>query len=379
MDADWLNEHAGLHREVESVRVVSESVRRGKHSHVATLEVQFRGSSDQHRLFLKRSVRSELPPRSETHWKRDLASYRTEARFYAEFYPSIVAASVPLVPVRFTAHSADQFLLLLDHADCSGLACVDRLDVHHAKLALRYLASLHAAACQVDGLLDRAAERLWPTGGWWELAKRGQQELEQATSVWPSVLHNFERELSTAGIDTHSERIVNLGARMVQHAGYIHRELVGDSAHGPKTLVHGDFKAANLLFGASGVTAFDWQWTGVGLGAMDVAYLLNTSVGIEALEDEQELIRVYYEALDERVGLQQYPLAAFERHCRLATLEYARILLSNFWKGMTPQSCAAKAANANCGLGYRSVAHVLRMVRVLDAGLAFVEHEQQQL
>ncbi|RLN58742.1 hypothetical protein BBJ29_004214 [Phytophthora kernoviae] len=80
------------------------------------------------------------------------------------------------------------------------------------------------------------------------------------------------------------------------------------------------------------------------------------------------------------------PLAVFQsdaiEHCsgNLATsTEYARLLISNFWKRMTPQSCMSKANNGNCGLGYRSIPHVVRMVRKLHSGLARVKMEHRKL
>ncbi|KAG7398783.1 Protein of unknown function (DUF1679) [Phytophthora boehmeriae] len=164
--------------------------------------------------------------------------------------------------------------------------------------------------------------------------------------------------------------------------------VVPDSVHRGKHSAVAKLQSANLFFESESrkVVAFDWQWSGVGLGAMDVANLLNTSVSISLLvtdENELELLRFYYESLAERLEalgvtpeLQTiYSFEAFERHYMLATLEYARLLISNFWKKMTPESCKAKANNANCGLGYRSIPHVVRMVRKLHEGLIRVKQE----
>ena len=52
-----------------------------------------------------------------------------------------------------------------------------------------------------------------------------------------------------------------------------------------------------------------------------------------------------------------------------------RVLMANFWQGMTPASCQAKFSATNCGLGYRSIPHVLRLVERMDAHLQLVEEK----
>jgi hypothetical protein len=46
----------------------------------------------------------------------------------------------------------------------------------------------------------------------------------------------------------------------------------------PWTILHGDFRADNLLFGGDRVVVVDWQTMGVGPGATDLAYLLGASL-----------------------------------------------------------------------------------------------------
>lgn len=47
---------------------------------------------------------------------------------------------------------------------------------------------------------------------------------------------------------------------------------------GPLTVVHGDFRADNLLVGGDRVVVVDWQTVGLGAPASDLAYLLGTSL-----------------------------------------------------------------------------------------------------
>ena len=46
----------------------------------------------------------------------------------------------------------------------------------------------------------------------------------------------------------------------------------------PWTIVHGDFRADNLLFGGERVVVVDWQTVGLGPGTADLSYLLGASL-----------------------------------------------------------------------------------------------------
>jgi thiamine kinase-like enzyme len=145
----------------------------------------------------------------------------------------------------------------------------------------------------------------------------------------------------------------------------------------------GDFKSSNLFFDKSNgqVLACDWQWSGTGLGSLDVAYFLNTSASIDALsvETEEELLKFYFEKFNQNCGEidRGYSFDMFKRHYLMGTLEYARVLISFFWKNMTLESCEAKSTYKNCGLAYRSIAHVIRMVDRMDTILRIVEEERR--
>ncbi|KAG6595970.1 3'(2'),5'-bisphosphate nucleotidase [Phytophthora cinnamomi] len=425
----WFQECVFPGRQVSVVHVLPGSIHRGKHSAVAKLEVYFKDDGSKTIVFLKKSERNSLPARSAAHWNRDIASYRTEAAFYAHLASSVHARGVELIRplavfqsnaagqctanmVAATAEDAEyatsvsdpeNFMMLLE---CLGPAspvssavdescslidyeaadCLELADTHQA---LSYLANLHASAWGQEDLLENAGSELWPAACWWAFPKRGAKELAQALEIWPQMLSRWLKVFEAESALPPIAELESLGERMIEQAPYISSSLSVDANSALSTLVHGDFKSANLFFQAQSrkVVAFDWQWSGVGIGAMDVANLLNTSVSISLLasdEHELELLQFYYDCLGERLralgvtsDLQKsYPFEAFERHYMLASLEYARLLISNFWKRMTPESCAAKAGNANCGLGYRSLPHVVRMVRKLHGGLQRVEAER---
>ncbi|GLD96737.1 hypothetical protein PINS_up005420 [Pythium insidiosum] len=408
----WLqSQRAFSSASVSRVDVVPGTVRRGKQSVVATLRVELQTDdtaacpSTRH-LFIKRFVQRELPPRSERQWARDFASYHNEAFVYQHLHAALSANGVAMiapVAVIFEPATATTTTQTQTPRDCivlledvlrpeneqqqelsARLVSLDCLNKDDTKTLLRFLAKLHAAPLADSSLLSLVKTHLWPEGAWWSLAKRGVEELQHAPEVWRGVLDAFRAEL--LHLDAVTPEIEALGERMVANAAYISEQLFGESA-APKTLVHGDAKTANFFFDAATrqhVTAFDWQWSGLGLGALDVANLLNTSVAIDALQDDEsetELLECYLEALRHELQLRghaplAYSLAELRRHYSLATLEYARVLIANFWRDMTPETCARDLHKTNWGLGYRSVPHVLRMIRKIDVGLRAVERER---
>jgi aminoglycoside/choline kinase family phosphotransferase len=58
--------------------------------------------------------------------------------------------------------------------------------------------------------------------------------------------------------------------------------LLADLCRGPNTMIHGDYRADNLVFAADGsVAAFDFQLIGTGSGAYDLAYFITQSLEVE--------------------------------------------------------------------------------------------------
>jgi hypothetical protein len=67
----------------------------------------------------------------------------------------------------------------------------------------------------------------------------------------------------------------------------------------PWTVVHGDFRADNLLFGGERVVVVDWQTVGLGAGPSDLAYLLGASLTPDVRRtEESRLVDRYVAALE---------------------------------------------------------------------------------
>ena len=66
-----------------------------------------------------------------------------------------------------------------------------------------------------------------------------------------------------------------------------------------KTIIHGDAKLANFLFGPDAVAAVDFQYVGGGVGIKDVAYFLSSIYTEDELfSHEKKCLDHYFQALN---------------------------------------------------------------------------------
>lgn len=104
-----------------------------------------------------------------------------------------------------------------------------------------------------------------------------------------------------------------------------------------QTLVHGDFKAENLLWNADGrCCAYDFQYVGKGLCGRDIAYLFCAGVDIDVLEagrGEQQLLQHYHSALLQQLrsngkaeAAQQYSFDVMLAQFELCLVDYVRFM-----------------------------------------------------
>jgi thiamine kinase-like enzyme len=150
-----------------------------------------------------------------------------------------------------------------------------------------------------------------------------------------------------------------LGQRYQAKMVEVDHQLRGDDGcH--QTVIHGDFKAANFFFSNSydftawagaldnadstpstspGIALIDWQWTGLGMGVMDVVYMFATSLRADVLvrydyrgwlsgvqltrwfDRSQDLLRLYHRTLEAELKEQgcSYPWEQCHRDYVLAS------------------------------------------------------------
>lgn len=218
-------------------------------------------------------------------------AYGKEVRFYNEL-KSTVGIRTPACYFADIAPNGADFVMLME--DLAPAVQGDQLEgctKEAARLALGELAKLHAPRWDDPKLLDldflqRADEN---TANVLQMIYKG---------VWPGFAERYRDRLPEEALAL-SERLGDrLGAWTL-------------GAVGPSTVVHGDYRLDNMLFGtAEGgypLAVVDWQTVGLGLGASDAAYFLGASLLPEdRRKHEQELVRAYYDDLCTG-GVTDYP------------------------------------------------------------------------
>ena len=111
-------------------------------------------------------------------------------------------------------------------------------------------------------------------------------------------------------------------------------------AERPWTLVHGDLRADNLMFGGPeatpSATIIDWSWACRSLGCMDLAFLIGGSEPVMQRHGRlDELLSTWHGALLER-GVRDYPMAEARRDLQLAALRCLTTAIAIFKFALDP-------------------------------------------
>ena len=249
----------------------------------------------------------KLPAQDEAVRARVALSYRSEHTFYTQLADTL---EVPLPRCSHCAMTGDgdQFVLLLgDMAPAEQADQIRGCTEAEARLAVTALAGLHGPR--------------WCDPAWLTLAGTVMPKPDEATA----------RGLGDITVLAAQTTLDKIGARMsaadrdtvLEAAG-----LVGDwllTAPERFSLLHGDYRADNLLFDPqrTRVTVVDWQTMAVGLPARDLSYFVATSLPPDDRADhERELVGLYHRALtgyvdgyepescwdDYRFGMLQIPM-----------------------------------------------------------------------
>ncbi|MDO8703804.1 MAG: phosphotransferase [Sulfuricaulis sp.] len=204
--------------------------------------------------------------------------YQREVDFYLHRASTIKVRS----PRCYFADSRDEgehFALLLEDFPVhrpgdETVGCT----VDDARLAVPQMARLHGPYWNATQLKDRVASAL--------------PSREAFANAWDEMQGRFGEYLPPAFVaarDAYLEAIPALQA-------WINAET--------HTLIHGDFRLDNLLFGPRGaldaIVVLDWQAVRAAKGMQDFAYLISHSMNVEERRThERDLLRLYIEALRE--------------------------------------------------------------------------------
>jgi hypothetical protein len=216
----------------------------------------FRIALDDGRTAIVKWAHPPAGARADASFARKCRSYDVETAFYRML--AMRCDETCRVAALLAARTVErEWILVLEDLDVAGFTLRSE-NASRAPLtaALGWLASFHA------GFLGERHDGVWATGTYWHLATR-QDEL---AAIRDPVLRAEAPELAA-----------RLAAARYQ------------------TLLHGDAKEANFCWTREGrVAAVDFQYTGHGVGVIDVAYLLHGN--------DDALLDVYFTRLRARLG-----------------------------------------------------------------------------
>ncbi len=233
--------------------------------------------------------------------------YEREVRFYEQAATSSPLRTAARYASAFDEGGSGDFVLLME--DLGGRVVHDQLagcPPEDAERDLRALAVHHAA--------------------WWD-------STELATFPWAIRVCDPPNPQALVPALRQSWPIIERGFAHVLRGPMLHAArrlpdvvvpLMERLSEPPVTLLHGDHRLDNLFFPRTGdtddVAVLDWQITGTGRGAYDLAYFLSQSLVPEARKGaEHDLVTAYHTTLVEH-GVRGYAFGDCWEDYRLATL-----------------------------------------------------------
>ena len=235
--------------------------------------------------------------------KRVAGGYRSEVGFYTELVDTLDVRTPRCWYAAITEDALRFTLLLEDLAPRIPGVQAEGCTPERAEGALRNLAGLHAPRWCDPALLGLDFARTPSAEG---ATFMGRIALS-ATEVFAET---YARGLDAADVET-----LRACAAAIEAWSVLRPE--------PFSVVHGDYRLDNLMFGADArdVVAVDWQTLEVAPPARDLAYFLGTSLEVEDRRArEEELVGVYHAELLAR-GVAGYSLERCFEDYRLGQLQ----------------------------------------------------------
>ena len=294
-----------LNTPLSSIRVLR--VRALEQSCVADVDVTGEGSNEVRHILVKRAsvdaLRRVFPNKADEAFSINERSFAAECAWASTSPTRELIDASARVPLSLGAiRTSDGVFTTAQERLVGDWSEVRQFDAVHARLALRWLATFHAYffthPVERDRVVDAGAFNVG--GGWWRAALRPAVRYFDAGTVFREHCAAMAGYQQLGFSEADAVLVDGLGAS----ARARHESAASRGVGSARTLVHGDFKASNCFFDATGPSAFDFQWvSSAGDGASDVAYVLAGAVVFEALvgSGADELIAEYSGALRERL------------------------------------------------------------------------------
>jgi fructosamine-3-kinase len=263
---------------VEVVGVAAAPVGTGQVSDSYRLSLTYSGPADLPATIIAKVPAADAASRNAA---RTFRTYEIEASFYSQLAPGL---PVSLARCYYAAYDAgpDEYVVLLE--DLAPASPGDQLAGLHpddAAAAIRELAALHAAGWDSSEL----AALPWLNRSGPEAAALLAAAL---TDLYPRFKQRYADRLEPGTLSLIEDFLPKVASYLA-------------ASDEPRTIVHGDFRADNLLFGATRPVVLDWQTAGFGAGTADLSYFLSSSLPVAARRQyEEALVRRYHAALTGR-------------------------------------------------------------------------------
>ena len=207
--------------------------------------------------------------------------HRRELVYYRDIAPRTELKVPQLLYGDYDEKSRRVVLVMEDLGGMEGVPQLDGVGIDRARRAIREIATLQGQFWNRDD--DPALAKVGA------FLTAGQRRIMQSLFLLTLPLA-FERfgELFSPQMRKTTEAF---GLRIDAHFDAV--------AKGPKTIVHGDYRGDNVMYGRDENDEFaviDWQGCGLGCGMYDVAFFLATSVTVEDRRAmERDAINEYHE------------------------------------------------------------------------------------
>lgn len=212
---------------------------------------------------------------------RTVRTYEVEAGFYRDLAPRLDASVPACHYVAYDGEHDDYVVLLEDLAPAVPGDQLAGMSAADAESAVVEMAALHAA-----GWNDPELAAL----GWLNRhdADTAAFTAAMVTELYAGFRERYAARLEPGTVDLIEEFLPRMGAYLAERSG-------------APTLVHGDFRADNLMFGGARASVLDWQTCAYGPGLSDLSYFLGSSLPVAVRrEHERSLVGRYHSELTGR-------------------------------------------------------------------------------
>ncbi len=266
--------------------------------------------------------------------------------------------------------SKDQssFLFFMNDLRSSHPQHPSSLSLLQSKLALTWVAEFHGAlalsesksesflAAQSSNPKTKAQSQVWTSGTFWDLGKSSHRHsLETVGPSFQKCLLFLNKKFpdisARKGMKSLGNRIRACAQAVNAFVHPTDSSSIGDAPELQKlskcrlqeiTILHGDLKAANLFFNAESCAGVDFQYSGLGLGVVDLAYFLFPDAKSNFVREERALLAHYHSALCTAQPLFfAYSLQTLFFDYQVARLDLLRYNLAKGWVATTPAEAAS--------------------------------------